>query len=535
MPMPAAGTEWPPRPQHRIYAAYNTWSAWYSGDPQQLATAYGAPGGYPGAPGESFFARQQGAQGNRQAQYSGGIMGAVARWFWGQPISHAQRASKLHVPIAGDLCATSANLLFADRPTFIVDDTEGSAAQDRLDELFGEHTMLALYEAAEVCAALGGVYLRAGWDRDVADQPLVSAVHADAAIPVWSWGRLAEVTFHRRVFEDGNTVWRHLEHHAVGYVEHALFVGTCDKLGYRVPLTEHPDTANLVQPDEATAEGLVPTGLDRLDVVHWSNGVDRRFRSDAVAHHSGRPDLAGVESIMDALDEVYTSWMRDVRLGKARLFVPQGYLDTAGPGKGAMFDMDREMYVELNSLGENNGMEITPSQFAIRFAEHSATATTLATEIIGKAGYSAQTFGLTGDVAMTATESDARERKTGQTRKGKIRRAKLALIDLAEILLMLDNVVFGKGSPVVRPGIEFAPMVAASQRENAETAQLLRAAEAASTETLVAMVHPDWDDDQVRAEVDAITKQQEASMPPPPDQFGRPGDQPPPNQPPAGQ
>lgn len=29
----------------------------------------------------------------------------------------------------------------------------------------------------------------------------------------------------------------------------------------------------------------------------------------------------------------------------------------------------------------------------------------------------------------------------------------------------------------------------------------------------MALVHPDWDDDQVRAEVDAITKQREAAMP----------------------
>jgi hypothetical protein len=40
---------------------------------------------------------------------------------------------------------------------------------------------------------------------------------------------------------------------------------------------------------------------------------------------------------------------------------------------------------------------------------------------------------------MTAIEPNARYRKAGWTRMGKIRSAKLALIDLAEILLMLDN------------------------------------------------------------------------------------------------
>ena len=45
-----------------------------------------------------------------------------------------------------------------------------------------------------------------------------------------------------------------------------------------------------------------------------------------------------------------------------------------------------------------------------------------------------------------------------------------------------------------------------------QTAQALRAAEAASTKTLVQLVHPDWDGDQVDEEVALIT---EAAAPPP--------------------
>jgi hypothetical protein len=36
----------------------------------------------------------------------------------------------------------------------------------------------------------------------------------------------------------------------------------------------------------------------------------------------GRSDFSGLEISLDTLDEAHASWMRDIRLGKARLIVP---------------------------------------------------------------------------------------------------------------------------------------------------------------------------------------------------------------------
>ena len=60
--------------------------------------------------------------------------------------------------------------------------------------------------------------------------------------------------------------------------------------------------------------------------------------------------------------------------------------------------------------------------------------------------------------------------------------------------------------------MEFPAFASPTLMELGQTAQALRAAEAASTKTLVQLVHPDWDGDQVDEEVTLIT---DAAAPPP--------------------
>jgi hypothetical protein len=513
MPLPAPGTQWPPPAHAAAYEALAVASAWYSSDRDALARVY---------------SRNRGDDPrDRVAQHRGGVVGRAARWFWGQPLNPLQRPARLHVPLGADICSVSANMLFTERPTFTVDGGRmrlpgagREPREQRLDKVFGEHAMVQLHEAAEVQAGLCGVYLAAGFDEALADHALISqVVHPDSAIPEWRAGRLAAVTFWRVVGRDGDRVWRHLEYHARGYIEHALYEGDARTVGRRVPLTDRPETAELVIP-EMIEGGYILTGLDRLDVVYVPNATDRRHRSDPIAHHLGRSDLQGVEPVLDSLDEAWTSWMRDVRHAKSRIHVPTGYLDALGPGQGAMVDLDREVYTELNALNPGGaGLPITATQLAIRFAEHQATTEALAREAVSDAGYSPATFGMGDAVSMTATEVEARERKTLWLRSQKIRRWRLALADLAELLTEIDDREFGSGIGRVRPDVEFAPYASPGPLERAQTVALLAGAEAASRETLVAIQHPDWDAKRRADEVAAIEKQRAADAPADPMSF----------------
>ena len=325
------------------------------------------------------------------------------------------------------------------------------------------------------------------------------------AVPTFTWGHLTSVIFWRVVGEKDGKIYRHLELHEPGYVSHGLYMGDGDDLGRIVPLDEMQATegfASLVDD-----EGRIETGIDMLDCVYIPNArPNRKWRNKPIIERLGRSDLSGVEPLMDSLDEAYTSWMRDLRLGKGRIMIPQSYLDVWGKGNGASFNLDREVFTELNSLGEGAG-HITVSQFSIRYAEHLATCEQWWERIISSAGYSAQTFGFAGEMAMTATESNARERKSMITRAKKIRYWKMGLGRMAEIMLALDNAQFNHQSMVMKPEVEFPEFLQDMPQTRAQTAQALYAAQAASTDTLVRMVNPDWDDIRIKAEVELIQKE----------------------------
>jgi hypothetical protein len=493
MPMPTAGA-WPPVAHQPAYQAFRDWDAWYDGRAEVLHEVY----------------RERGLQGARirPSQLAGGVLGMFSRWLWGNPPAREQRDTRLHVPVPADLAATSAGLLFSERPTITAATAAVQAAVERLEE-DGLHTVLR--HAAEIASVLGDVYLRPVIDREVSpDRAIVTAVPADAAIPVIRWGRLVEVTFWSCIHETSGTSVRLLEHHdlvaGVGRIVYGLYEGTADQLGRPIPLTEHDATSHLAElVDE---EGAQPTGLDRLDVVRVPNAGPQRIwrRSGALKYH-GRSDMDGNEPLFDRVDEVWTSWMRDVRLARGRITVPAYMLQSNGPGQGAVWDADREVYSAVNALpDQTSGSGLTVTQFAIRFQEHQATIDALMEAAMRHAGLSAQTMGEEGDVAMTATEAQVRERRSFVTRNDRVGTWTPALAEYLELHFAVEAAA-QLGDAVAapeRPNVEFGDSVSESPEMVARTAQLLFAAEAASTETLVRMVHPDWDDTQVDEEVRKI-------------------------------
>ncbi|MDN6399761.1 MAG: phage portal protein [Brachybacterium sp.] len=490
MPIPHT-TAWPPADLDTILPTMRTWDAWYASRTDRLAQIY--------AHGEE-----------RPTVRKHGIVGAVRRFFWGTSGSDAP-AKKLHLPVASDLCQASADLLFAEPPTLTVDDPD---TQARLDKIIGEAAHDELAAAAELGAALGGTYVRVAWDQDVAQHPFLSRVDADRAWPEFRWGRLTAVTFWRKVRTEGGTTWRHLERHeqqgGVGVIEHALYRGGDTQLGRRVSLLEAAGTAHLAQ-DGDGMEAVVSTHSPGLDVVYVPNQTpNRAWREHPLGANLGRSDLDGLEPLMDALDETWSSWMRDIRIGKGRIVAAQSALDDQGPGRGATLDLDREVYEAINtppSRADAAGLPLEHIQFDIRVEEHRATTEALLQQILRTAGYSAQTFGVDSGSggAMTATEVQSRERRSFLTRDRKIRPWRPALTTLAEKALAIDQAVFNPATKVGRPvTVEFGDTVQEAQEVLARTVQSLHQAQAASLKVRVQMMHPDWDEPAVAEEVELL-------------------------------
>lgn len=485
--MPANGSVWPPAHMAATYRAMEQDDAWYTGDRGRLAQ-----------------------------HHTGAADPKKRRSIWGRKsIDHTPRRDhRLHVPLPGDIASTSADLLFADMPAVTVTDTP---TQDRLTQLLEEgRAHSALLSAAEQAAALSGVFLRVTWDRDVAERPFLTVVQADAAIPEFRFGHLRAVTFWQELA--GSTaanVWRHLERHEPGRITHALYEGTKDNLGRAVPLTEHTETADLIASLDADGDGQsITTGIKELTAAYVPNMLPNRLHRGAP---TGRSDYAApLYDLFDALDETWTSWMRDIRLARARLIVPDGYLRNEGAGQGSSFDDDREVYQSLKMPPNDSGTGITLNQFDIRVDEHARTSEAIVRQAAQSAGYSAQSFGLDGGgQPITATESDSRDQRSMVTRKKKAGYWRHPAADMFHVMLLLDAVLFGSRITPERPAVQFGDGVAESEQSTATTLDLLTRAQAASTGTKVKILHPDWDDTTVKAEVAAILAETGMAVPDP--------------------
>lgn len=511
MPLPNPGAVWPPADFGPVAAKYAEHSAWYAGDPDQLADTYRAT-----------------TRVDRPSQYRGGVQGAVARMWWGRPVGDlTKNRGQLHVPLASDICQASADLLYSEPPSLKSDD---KGTQTRLDDLIEGGLTTTLAESAELVAALGGGFQRVTWDRATRpDGAFLTNVDADGAYPVFRWGQLVAVTFWWVVSQDSQTYWRHLERHeldanGIGVILHGLYKGTIDNLGQLTPLAEHPATAGLAV--EVNEESLISTETPGLAVEYFPNQLpQRQLRKHPLGRNLGRSDLAGIEGLMDSIDEAYSSWMRDIRLGKARIIVPSYMLQSGGRGQGAFFDMDQDVYEQMNvpPSADGGGMGITSKQFEIRFAEHEATIVRLVKDTLRTAGYSAETFGEgAAGGTKTATEVKAEQARSFMTRDRKIRLLQPRQTRLIRKLLDVDRAIFGKKVVPDTASMEFADGVQSDPEALARTSQALRAAQAASTRTLVAMNHPDWDEKQIDDETAKVLAENNVQVDMPP----LPGDDP---------
>jgi len=469
------------------------WSAWYGGDPDRLRDVYG------GVPA-----------------------GGRIRWFrfWTRIAKNpeAQKA-ELHVPIAGDLAAVSGALLFGEEPRIFFKEAQGADAGDpekaadaRLQEMImdgGAYNRLV--EAAETAAAMGGVYLYPGWDTAVAQVPVINVIQADQAVPEFTMGLLKSVVFWREVDKVDNgaserSIVRHLEEHSVEFgraqITHALFIGDARHIGTR--LSENAVRSNL------GLEPLIQLPFAELDVQYVPNmRPNRLWRKSGL----GLSDYSGNEGIFDALDEVYASWMRDIRLAKARIIVPKEFLDENGT-----MDIDWEVYqpmdMDPNTMDQGTRAMLA-QQFEIRHAEHLATAAELVERAVSNAGYSPGTFGIKSP--QRADSSPAlrfREAKTVLTVKRKANWWGPALKRLFYHMALIDEWQFagpgGKGLTIVtemNDGIPSDPM------ELAQTANTLSAAKAASIESRVRLVNPHAEEVWVQAEVLRIKDEEKAAAP----------------------
>lgn len=526
--LPAENTPWPPAADQGRYARMRSASAWYGGDPARLAAL-------PGGPTVNTIG---GASVTTTLNPGGGVASTSTSGrdtFWGQRNNTQEFDTRRHLPVAQDIASTSAELLFSTAPLVRVDGPteeitseggetsqqptiESRAAQQRLESVLDKCNFHAVLMAgAEIGAALGSTGLRIAIDKNVLpDRPVVTRVDADAMIPVYSWGQLVGVLFWHVLRIDGNAVYRHIEAHERGTVQHAVYKGDADRLGERVPLVTELATAHLAPEGD-------PLATEATIVIDREGGKTATSIPNMLpdpldrSSNAGRSDYTpAVQGLFDDIDRVYSQMMESIDDARSRLFIAESVLQRGKPGQGVSFDQDQRIFHKINmppAEKEAPGLPIEKVQFDMRVQEYLQGLDALITKAVENAGYTADTERDERGAPMTATEFLGRNQRSMRTRGKKIGYWKSELEGLLTTLLRVDVAEFGPvefidGTPVVVKAfpvsVEFPLAVQPTLIELAETARAMRDAEAASKFTLVKTIHPDWSDADVQAEVERM-------------------------------
>lgn len=451
------------------------------------------------------------------ASYSGKFVDLRAT---GDPDSFWKRQGKgrIHVPLAADISATSADLLFGEEPRLTCYDEEtedaGSDKQKRLDFMISENDLFSkLSEGAESSAALGEVCFKIKWDLESLLCPSLAIVQADSCLPEYRFGVLKCIHFFTtlKTLASG-TMYRLYERYERGRILSAVYKGDGSAIG-----NPEPETALL----ELGLISDMITPIDEMLAVHVPNMKPNRMFRD---NERGRSDLEGLRSMMDALDEAYSSWLRDIRLAKSRIIVPAEYLRrkpsdmfTEGSYKYE-FDEDVETLVALDIDTERAGTGITPSQFEIRSDEHLKICETLISSIVSMAGYAPQTFGINVEGnAQSGTALHIREKKSYNTRGKKEHYWRRPLEQLLSSLIRLDAMLYPGNKTDTNDSVKivFSDTMSNDLPSMATSIEMLHRAAAISTEAKVNMIHPDWTGKQLAEEIDRVKTEFGFAMEPP--------------------
>lgn len=468
------------------------------------------------------------------------LPGIVPNGYWAKRAKHPETRA-MHEALAADIARTSADLVAGDTPALDWGEDRGTPEAPQatpMQDAWDEYALTVglantVLEGAESASAVGGVFLRPVWDREFAPHALPTVVPADEALPEFLFGQLWRVAFVQELpAPDGwmqrekGEVWRWIEHHEPGQIRHELWLGNEANVGQPMPLDYHPATARY--PDTIDTKPIRPTGIL---VESWPNVLPNPL----VPMPLGRSDYQGCESKFDALDEAWSSWMRDIELGKSRILAAQEMLESAPSGAtgirklfgsqqpAKMFDEDARVFVGVPGMPMDDAGKpspITPVQFKIRFQEHAATVAALVESALSRAGYSPQTFGINVDGQLSGTAMRRREQRSYRTRDRKRRYARSPLERFCETLAIINHQVDSARfpAPPQRPVLEWREGDQADPKEIAEIVEMYRRALAMSDEVAVAMAHPEWSPEQVAEEVarlaDAREQEREAMTAP---------------------
>jgi hypothetical protein len=384
-----------------------------------------------------------------------------------------------------------------------------------------------LERGVNIAVSEGETWSRVYVDERVSTRPLLEWVSRRGVLPLWIGGRLMAAGLVTELrLPDGatkQTVYRHMEAHAAGGVVNVLFRGRNDRIGDLIPLDNHPDTAELLPSWDHGLPGML---VDR---------IPNRLRGDK---RIGISDYSGILDYLLDLNEAASIGAHNARLtARKRAVIPASAIDQPDPlgvtgdvpnqardeVPRPRFDAGEEVFVE-DPLDSELGRSTNPMrvlEYSFDAAALIAWKRDLVESAVTRAGLAVQYVGVGAGAegyAISGTALRLRLIPTDATGKGKARYLNDGLPRILSTMAQVDALPrngggFGRpwSAPLEQPVVERRPGLPVDEPEEATRLQTLVNAGLMSKRTAIKTLHPEWDDDEVSAELDEVG----ANAPPP--------------------
>lgn len=443
---------------------------------------------------------------------------------------------ELHIdPLAERIAEAWATYLYGTNPTF---EAPNESDQEALEALVEASELPSeLFRGVDICASEGETWWRAYVDLRAADYPLLEFRTRDDVVPLWQGRKLLAVAVVDCLEEGGgrgsnqHTVWRHLEVHTDGRLENVLYRGTKETLGVLRPLTDHPETRDLIDVWQHDLPGKLAGRLP------YKLGRDPRLGRSAF--HSSRDYLL-------TLNEAATIGAENLRLtAKRRVVVPAGSVTprarpqglggdlidrgdghlVPASGEWAGFDAGEDVLI-ADPLDREMGRESQP----FKVLEYSFDADALiayqrflAESALTRGGLTPEWLGIPTEISWgtAATGTALRMRLVPTTMAGQIiaRPWDTQVPRIMATLALLDQLPSARGgfgrpwTDVTPPSVERHDAIPPDPTEDDARHNANVAAKTESRYEAIRARHPDWDDKQITVELDRIDK--DTPAPPP--------------------
>jgi hypothetical protein len=418
------------------------------------------------------------------------------------PASAARGAVFTPSAMPGMLARFSASLLFSEAPKIRLAGDADAPLQAVLEEwLTANKVADFLLGAAASVAALGGAAIRLlDDDRISAALPAVTYHLPDAVLwnaphdGRYTRGGILIVTIEE---EHSSVVFRLLESHEPGRIRRVLYKGGPDRLGKRHDLSAGPAEFRDLKPEQAT-------GVDAPTLIRWENKP------------GGESDLAGLEPLLDSLDECLTVGRVKQRASQPitymRRFTTRDADSLGGLPMHNIVAIDDFPARYAGSGPAGVAVEgpfpvenlLMTTQASLEADQHARYVEGLREAIISGAGYDLASWGL--DREGRADSGTALRLRQSTTLRTRAIKEGMAVEAIAQMCALALAMILGRATvePSLVPEVELSDGMPRDGREDAEEIVRLRQAGVISLEEAVRRLHSDWDEAKILAEVAKI-------------------------------